>query len=99
MPLAATWMDLEIIMLNEVREWEISYAITYMWLSIKGIPWNSLQNTNWPTDFEKFMVTKRDRLEEGRTGWGVWGGNVVKLGCDDGCTTVNILKFTELKNK
>ena len=38
------------------------------------------------------------------TGWereglvgGVWGGNVVKLGCDDGCTTVNILKFTELK--
>ena len=36
------------------------------------------------------------------TGWwgrdrlGVWNG-IVKLGCDDGCTTTNIIKFTELK--
>ena len=27
---------------------------------------------------------------------GVGDGNV-KLGCDDGCTTINIIKFTELK--
>ena len=32
------------------------------------------------------------------TGWGdrdalgVWDGNVVKLGCDDGCTTINIIR-------
>lgn len=30
---------------------------------------------------------------------GDWGGNVVKLGCDDGCTPTNIIKFTELKRK
>ena len=35
----------------------------------------------------------------GRDGLGVWDGNVLKLGCDDGCTTTNIIKFTELKNK
>ena len=30
-------------------------------------------------------------------GWGdalgVWGGNALKLGCDDRCTTVNVIKF------
>ena len=31
MPLAATWMDLEIIILSEVRQRQISYDITYMW--------------------------------------------------------------------
>ena len=32
-PLAATWMDLEIIILSEVsgRERQISYDMTYMW--------------------------------------------------------------------
>ena len=24
---------------------------------------------------------------------GVWDGNVLKLGYDDGCTTINIIKF------
>ena len=31
MPFAAKWMDLEIIILSEVRERQISYDITYMW--------------------------------------------------------------------
>ena len=31
-----------------------------------------------------------------RDGLGVWDGNV-KLGCNDGCTTINIIKFIELK--
>ena len=29
----------------------------------------------------------------GRGGLGVWDGNVLKLDCDDGCTTLNIIKF------
>ena len=45
-------------------------------------------------DFENY-VTKRDRLR-GRERPGVWGGNVAKLGCDDGCTTINIVKIIEL---
>ena len=32
-------------------------------------------------------------------GWGdalrVWDGNAIKLGCDDHCTVVNVIKFTE----
>ena len=31
MPFAATWIDLEIIILNEVRERQIPYDIAYMW--------------------------------------------------------------------
>ena len=31
-----------------------------------------------------------------RGGLGVWDGNVAKLGCVDGCTTINIIRFTEL---
>ena len=38
------------------------------------------------------------------TGWGwegglgVWDGNAIKLGCDDHSTTINVIKFTDLKN-
>ena len=32
-------------------------------------------------------------------GWedalGVWDGNAVKFGCDDHCTTINVIKFIE----
>ena len=30
-PIAATWMDLKIIILNEVRQRKTPYDITYMW--------------------------------------------------------------------
>ena len=46
MPFAATWMDLEIIILSEVsqtdREIQMSYNITYIWnlkYDTEGIPW------------------------------------------------------------
>ena len=41
------------------------------------------------------MVTKGDRLGYGRDGLGGWDGNVLKLGYDDGCTTIK--KFIELQ--
>ena len=31
MPFAAIWLDLEIVILSEVRERQISYGISYMW--------------------------------------------------------------------
>ena len=48
------------------------------------------------TDFEKLTVTKGDMWGRRRGGLGVWDGNVLKLGCDDGCRTINIIKFIEL---
>ena len=31
-------------------------------------------------------------------GLGFGDGNVLKLGCDDGCTAIKIMKFIELNN-
>ena len=31
MPFAATWMDLEILILSEISERQMLYDITYMW--------------------------------------------------------------------
>ena len=42
MPCATKWMDLNIIILNEVRERQISYDITYMWNLKKMIQMNLL---------------------------------------------------------
>ena len=35
LPFAATWMDLEIIILNEGRQRQLPYDITYAWNQIK----------------------------------------------------------------
>ena len=32
-----------------------------------------------------------------RDGLGFGDGNTIKLGCDDHCITINVIKFTELK--
>ena len=43
------------------------------------------------------MVTKGDRLGRGM-GWGYgMDGNVVKLDCHDGYTTINKIKYIEFK--
>ena len=36
MPFIVTWMELEIIILSEVRERQISYDINYIWTIKKG---------------------------------------------------------------
>ena len=42
------------------------------------------------------MVTKGDRWARGRGGLGVWDGIVLKLGCEDRCTTMSVITFIEL---
>ena len=51
MPFAAMWMDLEIIILSEVRERQISYEITNMWNLIKN-------------DTKKFFTKQTQRLRK-----------------------------------
>ena len=49
--------------------------------------------------FGKFMVSKGDMLGCGGM-LGVWDGNVTKLGCDDHCTTINIISsLSNIKKK
>ena len=63
MPFAATWMDLEIIILSKSdRERQISYDVTYMWNLKKWCKWTYLQHRNRFTDIEnKHMVTKGEK--------------------------------------
>ena len=59
-PFTATWMDLEIIIISEVRQ--ISYDIAYMRNLKKWYKLTYLQNRNRLTDTEnKLMVTKGER--------------------------------------
>ena len=50
MPFAATWMDLEVIILSEVSQRQISYYINYMWNLKKLCIRTCLQNRLTETD-------------------------------------------------
>ena len=44
------------------------------------------------------MVSKGDWWRGGGANWlKVWVGNTIKWGCDDCSTTINVIKFIELK--
>ena len=38
---------------------------------------------------------QRGQVGRAGNGLGVWDRNAVKLGCDDYCTTINVIKFIE----
>ena len=61
-PLAAGWIDLEIIILSEVSQRETLYNTIYMW-TLKSDTNELIQNRNRVTDIEiKFMVIKVERM-------------------------------------
>ena len=43
------------------------------------------------------MVSRGDRFGQWEDGLGVWDGNAMKLGCGDCCTTIDVIKFIEIK--
>ena len=70
MAFAAIWMDLEIMMLSEVRQWDTNITCYHLYLqSKKRTQWTSLQNRYWLTDFEKLVVSKGDSLGSWGMGW------------------------------
>ena len=72
MPFSATWMDLEIIILNEVNQTKTNIIRYHLYVeSKKWIQMNLVAEQKWLTDFEnKFRVTKGKRLGGGMD-WGV----------------------------
>ena len=79
MPFAATWMDLETIILIEVsqtvkdKHHTIS-PICGIWKKKKRIQMNLVAEQKQTQDFEKLMVIKGDRWWGGRERLGVWIG-------------------------
>ena len=68
----ATWMDLEIIILNEVKETKKTYIIWYClyMVSKKMIKWTYTQNRNKATDIE--TQTHGEKYESGEVQLGDW---------------------------
>ena len=61
MPFAATWMDLDIFILSEVRQAKTNVIWKHLYVESrkKGYKWIYLQNRNRLTDIEnKLMITK-----------------------------------------
>ena len=98
MAYAATWMDLEIIM-KLVRQWDTNVICYHLHEESKTrTQWTSLH-----TDTDIQTLKNLRFPKETGCGWkgglGIWDGNGIKLSCDDCCTTINVIKFTELKKK
>ena len=90
MPFAATWMDLEIIILSKVSQTqkEKYYMLSLMWnLIFKKVQRTYLQNRNRLTDIKnKLMVMKGETL----------GGGIVQecQVCNSNSLTLEILMLT-----
>ena len=71
MPFAATWMNLETVILNEINLTEKNkyHDVAYMWnLKRKRYNWTYLQNRNRVTDVQnKCMVTKGGKSSKKHT--------------------------------
>ena len=66
MPFAATWMDLDIIILSEVSQRKIPCDITYIW-NLKNNTNNSIYKIETDSHIENNL-----QLAKGRDKLGVW---------------------------
>ena len=64
---AATWMDLEIVILSEISQRQMSYDITYIWNLKKWYKWIYLENRL--TDFENKLTVIKGEIWMGRMSW------------------------------
>ena len=75
MPFTEIQMDLEIVILNKVRQKEKYHMISFRWNLKKMKQTNLLQNRNRLTDLENELVVNGGRLGEGDD-QGVWDQQV-----------------------
>ena len=67
-----------------------SNAITHMWNLTTGCNELLCRTDTVSKTLKKLMVSKWNRVG----GFpGVWDRNAIKLGCDDCCRTINVIKF------
>ena len=67
MSFAATWLNLEITVLREERERQLSYDITRVKSNSKWYKWTYFKNRNRFTDIEnKIPITKGEMWGEGK---------------------------------
>ena len=71
LPFAATWMDLENILLSEIRERQILHDITYTW-NLKKIKQMNLYTEQKQTHRHRKQTNGYQRGEGGRDKLGVW---------------------------
>ena len=94
----ATWMDLEIIMLREVSH---TMRHQHQMLSLICGIWRKGQNELLCRTDTDSQTLKNLWFPKEIGGWGdvlgLWGGNFIKLDCDDHCTTINVINA--LSNK
>ena len=76
---------------------QTSYAVTSMWNLKKGYNDLLCRTDTDSQSLKKLWLPKEIGWSWGRDGLGVWDRNAVKLDCDEHCTTINIIKFIELK--
>ena len=102
MAFTATYMDLEMIMLSEVRQTvrHQHHMLSLMCRILKKDTTNFFAKQIM-TDSQTWKIYgfQRGQVSRGKDRLGVWDGNAVKLGCDDRCTTIHKIKFIELKKK
>ena len=65
MPCAAPWMNLEMIILSEIRQRQTSDDVIYMWNLKKWHKWTFLQNRNRVTNVENRLMVTRGGREKG----------------------------------
>ena len=70
----------------------MSYAITYMWNLKKGHNKLLCRTVTDVQTLKNLWFPKDTGWGCGGDGLGVWSGNAVKLGCNDCCTTINVIK-------
>ena len=74
MPFAATWMQLEIIILSEVRKRKTNTVWYHLYVEAKTWQkWIYLWNRNRLTDIENRLAVAKGKRGWGRDGLGVWG--------------------------
>ena len=93
----ATWMDLEIIMLSEVSQ---TMRHQHQMLSLTCGIWRKDKMNFFAEQILTHRLSKTYSFHSRWLGgWGdvlgLWDGNAIKFGCDDHCTSINVIKFTE----